>query len=241
MEELKVFTYNYVEELRRKVEKDGDYSDYLNDSFPYKDIYPKGRTGVLLSSDFELLIPDLKSKYDLENSIRLYENLSGMNPTIASDVRLWTYLVHVRFWKYMRNRWNLEDDLKEPSKRVLERYHLKYLNIRSLTRNGVSRLWWLAYLTVDPKRNDKYELTKILWSRADLTVGLMERSMGSNHNIRVALLEFLGENEEIRASEDLTRELIKSLNLVGGVKILPYMSISDLKLLLKEIKTNVLE
>lgn len=239
MEEVKVFTYNYVEELRRSVEKDGNYADYLKDSFSYKDIYPKGRTGVYLPNNYDLRIPDSSSLYDLENSISLYENLSGMNPTVASDVRLWTYLVHVQFWNYMRHRWGVKENIKNKESRIIERYHIKHLNIASLTRNGISRLWWLAHLTVDPGRNDKYELTRTLFSRADLTVSLMERTMGTNHNIRTAVLEFLRENDEIRANEDLTRSLIKYLNLVGGVKNLSFLSKEDLRKLIDNIKNII--
>jgi hypothetical protein len=90
----------------------------------------------------------------------------------------------------MKNRWPL-DDLENPKNRIIDRYHLKYLKLESLTRNGISRLWWYVHLTIDLKRNDKFELTRTLLSRADLSVGILERALGSNRNIRIGLLEFL--------------------------------------------------
>lgn len=103
-------------------------------------------------------------------------------------------------------------------------------------RNGISRLWWYAHLTVDDKRKDKYELTKVLLNRAEIAVGILERALGSNNNIRTALLEFLKENSSIKDSENKTRELLKGLNLVGGVKNLPFLETDEIKQILDDIK-----
>ncbi len=178
-EEIKIFTYDYVVELQRKVEIEEEFGEYLNETFNYQEKHPKGRTGVYIPKGFDLKLPEKGDYFDLDNSVSLYENIAGLNPAIASDVRLWTYLLHVRFWNYMRKRWTI-DNLDNPKGRILDRYHLKYLNLQSLTRNGLSRLWWYVHLTIDNKRIDKYELTKILLSRADIAVGLLERSIGSN-------------------------------------------------------------
>ena len=105
---------------------------------------------------------------------------------------------------------------------------MKYLKLESLVRNGISRLWWFVHLTIDDKRQDKYELTKVLTSKQDIIVGILERTFGSNENIRFALLDFLKQNPDVAEKEDKWRELFKQTNLLGGVKNLPFLSKDDI-------------
>jgi len=231
--ELKVFTESYTDKLVRDVKTTNNVDNYYKDNFPYEERFPKGGTNIFISDDFSL---DAE-KSDFENSVSLYEELD-LNETQASDPRLWTYLSHVVFWKYMRKRWALEDTRKgdNPLGRVLDRYMLINPRLETLTRNGISRLWWYAHLTKDVKREDNYELTKILLTRAEVSVGILERTIGINCNMRVAILEFLKEHNDILSKEDLTRELLRTLNLYGGTKVLPLLGISDIKKILDLIK-----
>lgn len=94
-------------------------------------------------------------------------------------------------------------------------------------------------MTVDNKRKDKYELIKELIYRQDIAVSLLERSLGSNENVRTAFLEFLFENLEIKENEAKSRICLQKLNLVGGVKILPMLEIEEIKQLLEKIKGSI--
>lgn len=230
--ELKIFTEAYSDKLYRDVKVTGNLDNYYQESFPFEERHPKGRTNLFINANFNL-DPD---KPDLENSILLYEELK-LNETQAGDSRLWTYLTHVVFWKYMRKRWALENVRKgdNPLGRVIDRYLLVNPRLESLTRNGISRLWWYAHLTRDLSRQDNYELTKILLTRAEVAVGILERFIGVNKNMRIALLEFLKEHNEILSNEDLTRGLLKTFNLYGGSKVLPLLEVNRLKKILEYI------
>jgi len=129
----------------------------------------------------------------------------------------------------MRKRWpaekfeeeseNLTDDLSVKNRQanfIISRYHLKTPNRRRLLRNGISRLWWYAHLTYDEKRSDPFELTRVLLTHQDKAQNLLERSLGSNKKILVAILEYLKLNPSL--TRDEVRNKIKELNLVGGVK-----------------------
>ena len=59
--------------------------------------------------------------------------------------------------------------------------------------------------------------------------------MGSNVNVRRAVLEFLIENPEFKTSKGV-QKLIKFLNLAGGVKNIPMMKLQELKTFLDSIK-----
>ncbi|MBK7308319.1 MAG: hypothetical protein IPI88_15720 [Chitinophagaceae bacterium] len=45
-------------------------------------------------------------------------------------------------------------------------------------------------------------------------------------------------NPDIFKSEDKTRKLLAGLNLAGGVKMLPFLSVHEIKLLLERVKEN---
>lgn len=71
-----------------------------------------------------------------------------------------------------------------------------------------------------------------------LVVGITERALGCNANIRTAVLEFLMENPAIKDSESMARELFVKLNLVGGVKNLPFLEVGEIKELLTILKPD---
>jgi len=233
--EVPLFTINYVNKLYKNLDKENAIDLYNQPNFEIEDEYAVGGSGIYLKKDFYL-------DHDLDilnNAVKLYENLE-LNETYASDKRLWTYLTHVFFWDYMQKEWKI-DFSKEKNqiiKFIRDRYFLNTLNIRSLTHNGISRLWWYTHLTIDESRKDKYELTKVLLSLQDIPVSLLERSLGGSSNIRKAVLEFLAENPGIKTSKK-TQELLKQLNLVGGVKNLPMLKLNEVKSVLLKIKNNI--
>ncbi|MEI9917363.1 MAG: DUF6339 family protein [Bacteroidota bacterium] len=233
--ELKVFKASYVDRLFRDVMATNNFDNYALNTFPFEENYPIGGTGIFVSKDFHLN----PEKTDFENSQVLFEELVDLTPTQASDERLWTYLTHVFFWSYMIHRWPIEPK-ERPLGRIRDRYFLRGKGIESLTRNGISRLWWLAHISYDSNRHDRYELTKVLFSRADLMVGIGERAIGCNLEIVKGLLEFLKDNPQILISEDKTRKVIRSLNLVGGVKSLALLGKDRTKITLEEITKDLL-
>jgi hypothetical protein len=229
--ELRVFLSGYVDKLYRDVAATNNFENYKLSRFPYEEKFPKGGTEIFIDSTLKLDA----ARSEFENCKILYEGLKSLNATQASDERLWTYLTHVTFWDYMKERWPVGDSLG----RVKDRYFLRTMSIETLTRNGIARLWWYAHLTYDAGRANPYELTEVLLSRADLSVGITERALGSNPNIRTAVLEFLKNNPVIASNEDKTRDLIKGLNLVGGVRNLPFLEESEIIAVLEKVKINL--
>lgn len=230
--ELKVFQQSYVDKLFRETVSTNNFENYKLMKFPFEERFAGGGTGIFIREDFQLDA----AKTDLENSKALYSELMTMNETQASDERLWACLAHGLFWDYMLKRWPIEKSIEgREIGRVKQRYFLRNANIESLTRNGISRLWWYAHLTYDKDRDNVYELTDVLLSRADLSVGIVERALGSNKTIRIAILEFLRDHPIIAADENKTREVLKGLNLAGGVRNLPFLDVGEVKNLLTQI------
>lgn len=92
-------------------------------------------------------------------------------------------------------------------------------------------------LTIDTSRKDHYELTRILLNRQDIAVGIFERRLGSISCIRRGILDYLKDHPTVMKSEDKTRELIKYVNLVGGVKNLSMLRLSEVKMILDKFST----
>ena len=229
--EIPIFTTNYTNRLFKNLEVDSNLENYKSEKFVFETILAAGKSGINISDSFRLN-PDEHISF---NSVSLYENLQ-INETQASDKRLWTYLTHVHFWDYMKKVWEV-DFSKDKSKIIdfiRDRYFLNTLNIRSLTHNGISRLWWYTHLTVDHSRKDNYELTKVLLSLQDIPVSLLERSMGSSNNVRKAVLEFLLENPDYKTSKNV-QNLLRQLNLAGGVKNIPMLKLNEIKSILSKI------
>lgn len=233
--EIPIFTESYTEKLFRNLNNTEQIKLYFRDKFIYEEYFPRGGSGIFLEDDFKLNIIN-SEKNDIENSIALYKSLE-LNETQASDKRLWTYLTHVRFWDYMKKRWPL-DDAKDITNRIKDRYFLNNVNIESLSRNGICRLWWYSHVTIDESRKDPYELTKILLNRQEIAVGILERRLGSISCVRKGILEYLRDNPKIMNNEDNTRELIKYLNLVGGVKNLSMLKFKEVRKILDKFPIN---
>lgn len=180
-----------------------------------------------------LLMPRDEKLFDEQNAERLYEMLSGLTPAQAADPRLWTYLTHVKFWKYMRVRWNVkpitaegEGAIKQQDTRlatITSRYFLVGDKARGLTRNGISRLWWAGY-TCHAKGNlNQYAYAKALFAAQDVHGTLMERAFSKNRKVIqpvLAVLTRLLESGAPYDDRDKVRELGKHLVLLGGAMVL---------------------
>lgn len=230
--EIPIFTESYTRKLFRNLNSPEQIELYLCGKFQFAENFPKGGSGIYLEENFKLD----PAKSDFENSKILYENLE-LNETQASDKRFWTYLTHVRFWDYMKKRWPLEGN-KELIGRIKDRYFLNNVNIESLSRNGISRLWWYSHLTIDKSRKDHYELTKILLNRQEIAVGILERRLGSISCVRKGLLEYLRDNPKVMNNEDKTREIIKYFNLAGGVKSLSMLKFNEVRKILDKFPVD---
>lgn len=165
----------------------------------------------------ELLVSD-KPADDAANARRLFNWLRHLTPAVAMELRLWAHLTHCVFPAYMYARWAPSDGTM-----VQRRYLFEGNSFASLSRNGIARLWWAAYLTRDEKRPDPFELTDILFLRQDIQVALLERAIGKCRGVRVALLQFIRDNQNWLSEASFGRRiqvLAREVNLLGGVAVL---------------------
>lgn len=175
--------------------------------------------------------------FDFENTKKIYSSLKELSIIQATDERLWVYLSHTTFWRYMRRRWPVESyvDKDKPIDAIKERYFFMANRDRALIRNGIARLWWYGYVSYDEDREDPYELTKVLLSKLDIAQSLLERSFSRNPDITKAVLSVLKQKEleSLSIDRENFRLLMMYINQLGGVTILDTLNREDLEVLIR--------
>lgn len=177
---------------------------------------------------------------EAENVKRVYGNLNFLSDSQASDERLWAGLCLGPFWKYVKYRWEI--DKKCTVSNIQQHFLFGFGARRSLTRNALSRLWWIGRLTYDEKRTDPWELTKLVCESSDYIMHILERNTSNNLTIIRAFLSAIiaARNNGLQIDTNIVGELAKYLNLLGGIYILdclPEDRIKD-KIYDKSVKIN---
>jgi len=164
--------------------------------------------------------PSDPSASDAANVQLLYSKLKYISNAQASDERLWAGLGLGPFWNYVQARWNVKQDCTKSN--ILQHYFFGFGPRRSLTRNAVSRLWWVGKLTNDPKADDPWELTKFVCRYSRFIVDILERSMSNNPAVVRPFIRAVmdAEKEGIEISTQRMRDLAVYLDELGGVFIL---------------------
>lgn len=221
MAKQQIFKEKYVQTL-----KSVNVEFYKSNTF----VYDKKQVLMLPNVEqAEYLVDKLLQNVndDCSNAIQIYEAFQKLEPIQASDERLWVYLSHVDLYSHMITRWNAvhNNTAKDGKEYILEHWFLSSSAQSSLVRHALAGLWWSVYLSVDEAKDDKYELTKILFRQLDFpTRTLGTYKLGRHKEAVIGILEFIKENEQLFKSkfEDKTRFITKHLNVVGGVKPISY-------------------
>lgn len=154
------------------------------------------------------------------NVERVYGNLKFLSESQASDERLWAGLCFGPFWNYVRYRWEI--DKKCTASNIEQHFMFGFGARRSLTRNAMSRLWWIGRLTYDENRADPWELTKFVCESSDYIMHILERNTSNNPAIIRAFLDAVldARKDGLQIDTNTVGELAKYLNLLGGIYIL---------------------
>lgn len=193
------------------------------------------QSNIRIGSDISLVQPKSATEhFDLENTKMVYSALKHLTITQASEERLWTYLSHITFWSYMRSRWPVEKYIEKDKlvENIRTRYFFMSNRDRALVRNGIARLWWYGYSSYDERRNDPFELTKILLKNLDIAQVLLEHSFSRSRTVTVTILSVLAEFEIMSRpffDRDKFRSLMKYINQMGGVTVLDALDSPDVE------------
>ncbi len=238
MAKIKYLKQDRISELKANLkaiaERYGESAPWLDTYFGASSWY--GATKGEMPEGIELMIPDGKQHFDLENTKAVYSALRDLPLSLAIDERFWAYLTHVDYWDYMRVRWPLENGVKTtkgPANYIREHYFFMPNRDRALIRNGISRLWWYGYISYDDSRSNPFELTEVLLEKLDIAQQLLERSYSRNTTITKTILSMLVEKKAAGTPFSHRgkqfRPLIMHLNAIGGVTILDVLAETDIR------------
>jgi len=216
------------------------YSEEMGlDSNEYRALFTEDELVLDMLGIDDSIAPDLVSssdpKDDFENSVKIYEWLGALSISDANDPRFWTTLTHVNYEKYSKVRWKI--DKKSTNKTIKQRYFYFGGSLQARLRNSISRLWWIAKLTVREDLEDKYIYTRVVWASQDLMQNLFERALGTYPSVRFGILNFFYQRKNLYDSKQF-RIFYKEINALGALSPLGLLSENEILDFLYKIEKN---
>lgn len=218
----KTFKESYMKTLRDAVKSGESLPLYSCDSFTIDETQVKRLANVYAPDGLEdKLIPT--SDGDFQSAIAIYEAYKDISPLLASNETFWAYITHTTLFNYAQKRWPKVLDKTASVDYVLDHW---FIGSNGLLRNAASALWWGVYSTVDEDRDNKYELTEILFKNYTLrVVTLGSYTLIRHRKAMLGILEFLKDNPDImdKGFEYKGQFITKYFNRLGSSKQLVYM------------------
>ena len=223
MELQKTFKESYMKTLRDAVKSGISIPLYGNDTFEIDTTQVKRLANVYAPVG---LAEKLNEVYedDFKSAIAIYEAYNNISPLLASNEAFWAYLTHVDLFSYAQKRWPKvkEDDCSVDY--ILDHW---FVGTNGVLRNSIASMWWSVYNSIDETRDNKYELTEVLFKNYTLRIYGFGSSLLIRHReAMIGILSFLFDNSDItnNALEDRGRFISKYFNRLGAVKQLAFLN-----------------
>lgn len=239
MQLQKTFKESYMKTLRDAVKSGVAIPLYAKDSFEV-DISQVKRLANVYAPEGLIEKLDKVWNDDFKAAVAIYEAYKDISPLLASNEAFWAYLTHVDLFSYAQKRWPKvkEDDCS--SDYILDHW---FIGSYGVLRNAIGSMWWGVNNTIDESRENKYELTEILFSNYTFRVV----NFGSYILIRhreamIGILSYLKDNPAIvsNAFEYRGRYISKYFNRLGAVKQLAYMKRDFFYDICKSLKDKII-
>ena len=190
--------------------------------------------------DFELESLDAgltPGQIDLNNCKIVYEKLSFLTESQASDERLWAGLTHGTFYGYMRKRFGYDKGVVPNSKaagKIQTQFFYSQGTRAGCFRNRIAKSWWVGKCTYDKNRKNPFEKLDALGS-ADIVSKVSEifksYNFSSNPNILDGIIKCFEHFNKLGIKilpRDHVRPSMQLLNAIGGNIILDALSAEEI-------------
>ena len=222
MQLQKTFKESYMKTLRDAVKSEAAIPLYAAESFEIDNTQIKRLANVYHPDGLTEKLNEIWED-DLKSAIAIYEGYKDISLILASNEAFWAYLTHVDLFTYTQNRWPKVKDSDCTADYIIDHW---FLGTNGLLRNAVASMWWSVYNTIDPSRENPYELTEILFKNYTLRVITFgSYSLIRHREAMIGILSFLKDNPIITANafEYRGRFISKYFNRLGAVKQLTYL------------------
>lgn len=193
------------------------------------------QTGMVLRSSFAGDLPELTHEEgedinlsDAKNAKALFSGMSKLTPAQASDRRLWAYLAHTSYYKYVRSRWLVEG---KPDT-IKKRFFVSGSSMSGLYYNAISRLWWTGYVCYRASSDNWEKLVDILFQNQQSWKDLLDYRYSHNTTILIGMINSLSRYSEEYGSVGIVepwRKTCKFLSRYGATKDLDSMEASQIE------------
>lgn len=183
----------------------------------------------------------LKTKKNSENPEReniriVYESLKELTPVQAVQEKLWVAMYNTYYQDHL---FDYIDSIKE-SKNFEDRLKSSIVYTWGINRSKIvqnlARMWWLGYHLYDEEnKQDPYELLNFYTNTTDIvgkSTVFFSSNLTNNKNLTLGILEGIRELVDegiIDNKREYYTQINKYFNLIGGVRILDFMSREEAK------------
>lgn len=223
MQLQKTFKESYMKTLRDAVRSGANIPLYAGESFEVDPTQIKRLANVYAPVGLAERLEEVYEN-DFQSAIAIYEAYKDISPLLASNEAFWAYITHVDLFSYAQKRWPKVKEEDCSAEYIIDHW---FVGANGLLRNAVASMWWSVYNTIDETRENKYELTEVLFKNYTLRI----TTFGSYQLIRhkeamIGVLSFLKDNQEITSTafEQRGQFISKYFNRLGAVKQLAYLN-----------------
>lgn len=218
----KTFKESYMKTLRDAVKSGVAVPLYANDTFEIDTTQVKRLANVYAPESLAEKLEEVW-KDDFKSAIAIYEAYQNISPLIASNETFWAYLTHVDLFTYTQKRWPKVKDKDCSIDYILDHW---FLSANGLLRNAIASMWWSVHNTIDETRENKYELTEVVFKNYTLRINAFGSTLLIRHKeAMIGILSFLADNPDItnNALEYRGQFITKYFNRIGAVKQLAFL------------------
>ncbi len=239
MELQKTFKESYMKSLRDAVKSGVNVPLYSKEAFEIDSTQVKKLANVYKPEGLKEKLGNVWED-DFQSAVAIYEAYEQISPLLASNEAFWAYLTHVDLFEYAQKRWPKVKERCCNAEYILDHW---FVGANGILRNAIASMWWSVFNTVDKERDNKYELTEVLFKNYTLRVV----TFGSYQLIRhkeamIGILSFLKDNPDItsNAMEYRGRFIAKYFNRLGAVKQLSYLNRDFFYVVCEKMKEKIL-
>lgn len=214
---------SYIEKVFEDVENGINLDHFKQDEFPFDEDFLLVTPHVNHPENLlTQLVPTTEGDFLTATSI--YNAYKSLTPLQAINSQFWESLTLTDLFPYMQKRWGLKEakDDSDLKKAILNHFSMKS---HGLMRHGLGGLWWLVHLTIDENRDNRFELTEMLFKNYTLRyIRLGVGKVIQHKEAAIGILQYIKDNERyISSMENVANALTSYFNKLGAVKQLTFL------------------
>lgn len=171
-----------------------------------------------------------------ENIKIIYESLKELTPVQAIQEKLWVAMYNTYYQDHIFDYVDSIVGNKNFEKRLKSSIIYTWGPNRSKIVQNIARMWWLGYYLYDEENEQNpYELLDFYTNSTDIvgkSTVFFSSNLTNNSNLTLGILDGIRELIEAEIIENKRTyytEINKYFNLVGGVRMLDFMSREEVK------------